>query len=54
VIDDQRAAQWAKDASTALMCNLHRNNEIARLASIILSLLADRKEREHYIGREGR
>jgi hypothetical protein len=49
MIDGARAAQWDSDARSAVMRYLGKNDEIARLASIILALLMDRQEREHYI-----
>lgn len=53
MVDEERVAQWTKDASIALLRSLDRN-QVARLTSIVLSLLADREQRERYIGREGR
>ena len=53
MIDSERAAHWATDASVALMRNFDRNEEIVRLASIVLVLLADRHSRERYIERIG-
>jgi hypothetical protein len=52
MIDDARAAQWDSDARSAVMRYLGKNEETARLASIILALPIDRQEREHYIDRE--
>lgn len=52
MIDDERVAQWAKEASIVLMRNLDKNEEIAHFASIILALNTDREERERYISRE--
>ena len=52
MIDDERVAQWAREASTALMLNLDKDEEIAHLASIILAVAADRCEREGFIARE--
>jgi hypothetical protein len=49
MIDDEQAAKWDKCATTALMRNLDKNEEIAHLASITLALLADREDRERYI-----
>jgi hypothetical protein len=49
MIDDERAAQWAKDEGTALTRNLDKNTETAHLASILLALLADREGREQYV-----
>ncbi len=53
MIDKVQATQWDSDARAALMRHLGKNGEITHLASIILALLADREEREDYIGREG-
>jgi hypothetical protein len=49
MIDDIKAARWAKDAAIALVRHLDKDEEISRLSSIILALLADREERERYI-----
>ena len=49
MIDDGRAAKWTKEATAALVRNLDKNEENARQATIILALLADRKDRERLI-----
>jgi hypothetical protein len=53
MIDTERAARWATDAGIALMRNFDRNEEVVRLASIVLVLLADRQSRERFIERIG-
>jgi hypothetical protein len=49
MIDDERVAQWAAEASVALMRNLDKHAESARMAAIVAALIADRRERESYI-----
>jgi hypothetical protein len=51
MIDDQRAAQWAKDAGLALTQRYGKDEATAHLAIIVLALLADRAERESYCSR---
>jgi hypothetical protein len=49
MLDNAQAAQWDRDARIALMRHLGKNEEVARYASIILALLADREDCERYI-----
>jgi hypothetical protein len=49
MIDDERVAQWTKDAKTALMHHYGKEDAAAHLAAIVLALLQDRQERELYI-----
>jgi hypothetical protein len=51
MIDNQRAAQWAKDAGFALTQHYGKDNVTAHLAVVALALLADREERERYCSR---
>ncbi|MGC2246112.1 MAG: hypothetical protein WA609_05885 [Terriglobales bacterium] len=57
MIDEQRAAQWNEDAGRALTQHYGKNNAygkndaIAHLAIIVLTLLADRAERERFCSR---
>ena len=51
MIDSCRAAQWARDASLALTQHYGKNEASAHLAVIVLTLLADRDERERYCSR---
>lgn len=51
MIDDQRAAQWAKDAGLALTQHYGKDEAVAHLAIIVLALLADRADRERYCNR---
>jgi len=51
MIDEQRAAEWAKDAGRALTRFYGRDDATAHLAIIVLALLADRAERERYCRR---
>lgn len=51
MIDEQRAAEWTKDAGAALMRKLGKNQETSHLAAVVLALLEDRKEREDYCSR---
>jgi hypothetical protein len=51
MIDEQRAAQWAKDAQTALLQSYGKDNTAGHLAAIVLALLADRAARERFIER---
>jgi|HubBroStandDraft_1064217.scaffolds.fasta_scaffold982199_1 hypothetical protein len=51
MIDEQRAAQWAEDAGVALTQHYGKKDEIAHLAVIVLTLLADRAERERFCSR---
>ena len=49
MIDEQRVRQWTKDAMNAMARHLDKNDQIAHIASIVLALLADREDREHWI-----
>jgi hypothetical protein len=49
MIDNMQLTQWGADARVALMRYLGKDDEVSRLASIILALLTDREEREWYI-----
>lgn len=51
MIDDQRAAQWAKDAGLALTQHYGKDDAAAHLAIVVLALLADRADRERYCSR---
>jgi len=48
MIDNHRAAKWAKDAGIALTQLYDKDDTAAHLAVIVLALLADREERERY------
>lgn len=51
MIDEQRAARWAKDAGLALTQHYGKDERIAHFAIIVLALLADRAERERFCSR---
>jgi hypothetical protein len=51
MIDEQRAAQWAKDAGVSLMRHYGKDDSVAHMAAIVLALLQDREEREKYLER---
>ena len=53
MIDEQRAKQWNKDASVALMQHYGKGDTVAHPAAVIVALLADRSERELFIERSG-
>jgi hypothetical protein len=49
MIDEQRAAQWAKAARVAIVEHLDKNEEITRLASIALAALTDLEDLKRYL-----
>jgi hypothetical protein len=49
MIDEQRAAQWAKPARAAIAKHLDKNEEITRLASIALAALTDLEDLKRYL-----
>jgi hypothetical protein len=46
MIDERRAARWGKYAGILLMQHYDQNDEVSKLASIVLTLLIDRDERQ--------
>jgi hypothetical protein len=51
MIDDQRAAQWVKEARFSIMQHLDKNEEMLRMASIALAVLTDLEDLKHYVER---
>ena len=53
MIDNERLAQWAKQAQLALLRHYDKDSDAGHLAAVVLILIADRDERERYIERVG-
>jgi hypothetical protein len=48
MIDNQRVTQWNKDAMVLLMQSYGKDVTAAHMATIVLALIEDRRERENY------